>query len=170
MTHGSGTSAATAKLTLESILALWTAQDGLLQQYRAIFIAVQAAMLSAAGLMVGSASRTPALVVLLAVALALVPVWVSSCNRRASIARAALYMLVKAEAGESIGHPMHYLGMAQSGNMLRLVGDPLVEEFSPPVKMSAFVFERVLPAVFLVAWAALTAAHFTTVLYGQAGG
>ena len=112
-------------------------------------------MLSVAGLMVGNTDRSPQFYVVTVVALVLVPVWVYVCRKRAALTQAAQFMFAKAEAGYPVSHPGHILRMAQSGNAIWLVGDPFVEEFDPPTRMGVGLFERFIPAVFVLAWLVL---------------
>ena len=142
-------------VSADALLSLWSSQDGLLQQYRSIFIAIQAAMLSVAGLMVGYPERSPQFFVITSVALILVPVWVYVCKKRAALTQAAQFMVAKAEAGYPVSHPGHVLRMAQSGNTMWLVGDPFVDQFDPPTRMGTTLFERFVPAVFVGAWLVL---------------
>jgi hypothetical protein len=146
-------------VSTETLVALWAAQDSLLQQYRAVFIAIQAALLSAAGLMVGTPARTIPFLVLTTVALLLLPVWVSTCRKRAALTQAAQYLLAKAEAGHVVTHPVDVLRIAQSGDTWWLAGDSYVDDFEPPTKLARVVFERAVPLVFLIAWTALLWAH-----------
>jgi len=95
--------------TLESIIALWSVQDGLLQQYRVIFVTLQSILISFAGAIYTSSTTVLPAVILAVIAAYGLVLWRTVCRARGEAVYVAQALALKVERGESVFAPVEQL-------------------------------------------------------------
>ena len=162
--------------TLGDYIAIWGVQDGLLQQYRVIFITMQSVFLSFAVASLfatsatqadpkvaqGSASQTvlisdgPVLPVLILAAVAIYVIrslWVPICRARGDAVSLTQFLALQVEAGGPAEPPVATLKAFQAGNRKDIESNLVFQGLRK--SQGRAKMEVILPRVFYVAWGAL---------------
>ncbi|MET3606081.1 hypothetical protein ABIC99_003916 [Sphaerotilus sulfidivorans] len=162
--------------TLGDYIAMWGVQDGLLQQYRVIFITMQSVFLSFAvtSLFAGSAAPAEAsalsksvsplmligdgpvlpIAILAVVAIYVIrQLWVPLCRARADAVSLAQFLALQVEAGGVPEAPVKTLKDFQAGNRKDIEANLIFQGLRKSPGRGKM--EIVLPRVFYIAWAAI---------------
>lgn len=164
------------KFSVSDYISMWGIQDGLLQQYRVIFITMQSVFLSFAVTSLFSGSNpvpirigTPLalspgqlinegplfpVAILAAVAIYVIrSLWVPLCKARADAVSLAQFLALQVEAGGALEAPVATLKAFQAGNRKDIEANLMFQGLRKSPGRTKM--EVVLPRVFYVAWGAV---------------
>ena len=138
--------------TIESLLALWSIQDGVLQQYRVLFATMQSILVSFGGLIVFRDNNlVPMFVTSVIVGISLW-MWFTVCSSRGKSVFFTQSLVLKAERGDPVFCPLQRLKDFQSGDKPELKRDPDYLKLHDGGSRTRKKMDLYLPMVFVLGW------------------
>ena len=138
-----------------NVVAIWGIQEALLQQYRTIFITLQAIFIAVASSVFQRPDPWLPMIVLFVLAMFTLWLWLTICARRARTVLVCQFLALKAEAGEALAKPLSVMKDFEVSDRpdSTIAKDPLFVSLS--VNNTRRRMQVYLPAVFGAAWVLL---------------
>jgi hypothetical protein len=137
-------------MSLPELIGLWGVQDGLLQQYRTIFITMQSIFIAVAAALLQAKEPWISTVLLTVLGVVTLYLWVTICLKRGQAVYCVQYLCLRAEQGQPLSAPIRILKEFQDGHHKEIERDPQYRALLGGSTRKKL--EVVLPSLFVVAW------------------